>query len=120
MWLPQKNSPECTQALADPLNGLALACAFRKLVLEDTKVAALGRRLAEKSRGNSDVFSDGKFPGACIDYHWPLDASAETIAYAFVRLPILFLDKPLPRPSELETEVSELLADRIGQARWGI
>jgi hypothetical protein len=105
-----------TEAVNDQvryLNGLSLAEAFRKFVIEDSEVAAVGRRLSEASRGNSAVFSDGQFPGPFVDFHWPLHSTPESIAWAFVYSPIMFMDEPLPSASDLEKAVSKLLSDRI-------
>jgi hypothetical protein len=98
------------QGASNSLNGLTLAEAFRKHVLEDEEVADLGRKVW---RTNSAVFSEGQFPGPVSDFHWPLHATAETIAHAFVRQPIVFLGDPLPSPSDQEIAASRRLAERI-------
>ncbi|TFV69299.1 hypothetical protein E4K64_33540 [Bradyrhizobium frederickii] len=98
------------QGASNSLNGLTVAEAFRKHVLEDEEVADLGRKV---SRTNSAVFSEGQFPGSFVDFHWPLHATAETIAHAFVRQPIVFLGDPLPSPSDQEIAASRRLAERI-------
>lgn len=109
---PDARKQEETEAQgpSDYLDGLTIAEAFRKHVLEHEEVADLGRKV---SPSNSAVFSEGQFPGWFVDFHWPLHATAETIAYAFVRQPIVFLGDPLPSPSDQETAVSSRLAERI-------
>ena len=105
-----------TEAINDQvkyLNGLSLAEAFRKLVIDDSEVVAAGRRLSEVSQRNSAVFSDGQFPGPFVDFHWPLRSTPESIAWAFVYSPIMFMDEPLPTPSELEKTASKILSERI-------
>jgi hypothetical protein len=104
---------EVSKDSPDYSDGLTLAAAFRKHVLEDAEIAAIGRRLSEIRQRNSSVFLEGQFPGPYVDFHWPLQISAESIAYAFVSSPLVLLDQPLPNPSELETVASQLLADRI-------
>jgi hypothetical protein len=95
------------------LDGLTLADAFRKFVIEDVEVAAIGRQLTKNRRSYSAVFSEGQFPGPFVGFHWPLHAPSESIAYAFVDSPLILPDEPLPAPSDLETAVSKLLSDRI-------
>jgi hypothetical protein len=96
------------------LDGLTLAAAFRKHVIEDDEVAAIGHQFAEMHRRRSPVFLDGNFPGPIVEYHWPLHISAESIAYAFVSSPSVSLDEYSRPPSELEIAASELLSARIG------
>ncbi|MCA1393772.1 hypothetical protein I6F20_32665 [Bradyrhizobium sp. IC3123] len=98
------------QGAASSLDGLTLGEAFRKHVLADEEVADLGRKVLPT---NPAVFSEGQFPGPFVDFHWPLHATAETIAHAFVRQPIVFLGDPLPSPSDQEIAVSRRLAERI-------
>src|SRR5579863_9593895 len=94
------------------LAGLCLGDAFRKYVLQDHEVAEVGHRLIEKQRGYSAVFVDGQAPGPFIDFHWPIRATAESIAFQFVRPLVFFMDGDFPAPSELETEASRALAKR--------
>ncbi|MBR0931711.1 hypothetical protein JQ561_34305 [Bradyrhizobium diazoefficiens] len=110
--MPDARNREQTdaQGASSSLDGLTLGEAFRKHVLADEGVADLGRKV---SPTNLAVFSEGQFPGPFVDYYWPLHATAETIAYAFVRQPIVFLDDPLPSPSDQENAVSRRLAERI-------
>lgn len=109
-------APTEAQDVPDRFDGLAIAEAFRKHVFNE-EVADLGRKASEKRACNSAVFLEGQFPGPFVDFHWPLHATAESIAYAFVRLPVIFLGEQLPSPSEQEIAVSSQLADRIGSFR---
>ena len=95
------------------LNGLTLAEAFRKHVIEDGEVAVMARRLAEAGRRHSSVFSKGHFPGPIVAFHWPLHATSESIVYAFVDSSSPSLEEPSRTPSELETTVSRMLSERI-------
>lgn len=93
------------------LNGLSLTDAFRRYVLDDPEVAALGKRVVKTTKRRADVFRDGVFPGPLGDFHWPLDATAESIAYSFVAQPLG--DNWLPLPSATISAVSAALADRL-------
>ena len=44
------------------LNGLSLADAFRRYVLDDPEVVALGKRVVKTTKRHADVFRDGMFP----------------------------------------------------------
>ena len=96
----------------DDLNDLSLGEAFRKHVLGHREVADLGQRLMQQRDSHSTVFVEGQTPGPYVDFHWPLRATAESIAFQFVR-PVIFVDARLPEPSELEVGASRALADRI-------
>jgi len=94
------------------LNGLSLADAFHRYVLDDPEVVALGKRVVKTAKRHADVFRDGMFPGPLNDFHWPLDATAESIEYSFVpQSPSV--DHWLPTPSAMISAVSAALADRI-------
>lgn len=95
------------------LDGLPLGSAVRKFVLEDKEIVDLGRLISAVNPGHSAVFLEGQFPGAFVNFCWPLRASAETIADAFVHLPIIIPGKPLPSPSIREMAVSLKLAERL-------
>ncbi len=97
----------------DRLTGLTLAQAFRAVVLEDGEVLELGRCLMEARPSRSTIFVEGQFPGPMVDFHWPLHASAETIAWGFVNRLIFNLSEPLPEPSELESQAAKILANRM-------
>jgi hypothetical protein len=94
------------------LNGLSLADAFRRYVLNDPEVAALGKRVVKTTKQHADVFRDGMFPRPLDDFHWPLDATAESIEYSFTPQSS-GVDDWLPTPSAMISAVSAVLADRI-------
>src|SRR6266498_3379952 len=71
------------------LFGLSLADAFRKFVLDDPRVIAVGRSLVQQERMYGEVFSEGHYPGPWIDYGWRLDVTQDELAFQFVR-PIIF------------------------------
>ena len=93
------------------LNGLSLADAFRKYVLEDPEVVALGKRVVA-SCGYRDIFEKGQAPGPFVDFHWSLGLSASELASEFIR-PLAFWDssKP-PKPPPEILRASTALADR--------
>ena len=94
------------------LNGLSLADAFRRYVLDDPEVVALGKRVVKTTKRHADVFRDGMFPRPLDDFHWPLDATAESIEYNFTPQSS-GVDDWLPTPSAMISAVSAVLADRI-------
>jgi hypothetical protein len=94
------------------LKGLSLADAFRRYVLDDPEVVTLGKRIVKTTKRHVEVFRDGMFPGPLVDFHWPLDATAESIEYSFApQSPNI--DDWLPAPSAMLSAVSAALADRI-------
>ncbi len=94
------------------LNGLSLVDAFHRHVLDDPEVVALGKRVVKTTKRHADVFHDGMFPGPLDNFHWPLDATAESFEYNFVpQSPRV--DHWLPTPSAMISAVSAVLADRI-------
>ncbi len=96
---------------ASYLNGLSLANAFRRYVLDDPEVVALGKRVVKTTKRHADAFRDGMFPGPLGDFHWPLDATAESIEYSFA--PQSPSVDWLPTPPAMISAVSAALADRI-------
>jgi hypothetical protein len=98
--------------VASYLSGLSLADAFRRYVLDDPEVVALGKRLMKTTKRHAHVFRDGMFPGPLVDFHWPLDATAESIEYSFVPQSTS-VDHWLPAPSAMISAVSAALADRV-------
>lgn len=117
MSLEQKGSqilvPTEPLSALDDLKGLPIAEAFRKHVLEHQEVAELGRKIAKTRPSSSAVFLEGQYPGPFVNFHWPLHATSESIAHAFVSQPIVFLGDALPVPSQPEAAVSRRLAERL-------
>jgi hypothetical protein len=112
------STPPRAPDIAACLNGLSLTEAFRKFVLEDPEIFALGKTIVEREREHAEVFSDGQYPGPYIAYVWPLDISAGDLAFQFVR-PIMFVipGPPLPEASELIQRVSKALVDKLQSLR---
>jgi len=104
---------EADKSEPDSLDGLTLAAAFRRHVIEDGEIAAIGQRMLQMRRSHSGVFLEGEFPDPYFGFHWPLHASAKKIAFAFVNSPLTIVGVPSPEPSALETAAAELLANRI-------
>jgi hypothetical protein len=102
---------------ASYLNGLSLAEAFRRYVIEDPEVSALAKCVLKIGASHSPVFLEGQAPGPFVDFHWSLDATSSAIAFRFVASPLVIIGDPLPTPSEAISAVSEVLADRIGALR---
>lgn len=97
---------------ANYLNGLSLADAFRRYVLDDPEVVALGKRVVKTTKRHAHVFRDGMFPGPLAEFHWPLDATAESLEFSFVP-ESTSVDHWPPTPSAMISAVSAALADRI-------
>jgi hypothetical protein len=69
---------------ASYLNGLSLAEAFRKFVINDPEVVALAKRLLKAESRHSAVFHEGQVPGPFVSFHWPIDATASALEFRFV------------------------------------
>jgi hypothetical protein len=95
------------------ITGFSLVQAFRKLVLEDPEIAALSKPLTR----DVTVFKEGQFPGPYVNYHWPLDLTAEQCAYAFVNSPFANIYFDIPSPSTEQSAVSVPLVDRLQALR---
>jgi hypothetical protein len=102
---------------ASYLNGLSLAEAFRKFVINDPEVVALAKRLLKAESRHSAVFHEGQVPGPFVSFHWPIDATASALEFRFVDSPGGIIGGPLPTPSAAISAVSEVLADRIAALR---
>jgi hypothetical protein len=105
---PVARSPDAARRVI----GLSLVQAFRRLVLEDPEIAALSKPLTR----DVTVFKEGQFPGMFVNYHWPLDLTADQCAYEFVNSPIV-MDYGTPSPSKEQSAVSVALVDRLQALR---
>jgi hypothetical protein len=95
--------------IARQLDGLSLAEAFRKIVLDDPHIATSAIPVLKLDNFHETVFRNGQFPGLYVDFHWPLDISAHSLAYAFV--------KPKPKVPDAVLRLSEAMARRIQDLR---
>lgn len=95
------------------LHDLSLRDAFFAVVLNAPDVVALERELTGRLPKFSECLQTGQLPSWCVDHRWPLDSSADTLAYGFVYLPISFLGDPRPTPSEDQIRAGKSLADRF-------
>jgi hypothetical protein len=93
------------------LNGLGLGEAFRKYIIEDPEIVAVGKLVGSQG-GNQAVFEKGNAPGPYVSFHWPLGLSAKDLAWEFIRPIIHFVSSPLPEPSPEISKASMALADR--------
>ena len=98
------------------LSGCSIVQAFRKCVLQDPEVTTSSKRLRDYTRHRS-VFEEGQFPGPMIDYRWPLDLTAEGLAYDFVRIGIMFIGDPLPKASPEIEHTATIMVDRWQRLR---
>ncbi|EGP09596.1 hypothetical protein CSIRO_0754 [Bradyrhizobiaceae bacterium SG-6C] len=101
---------------ANRLNGLSLAEAFRRFVLDDPEVVALGERVM-RNEGHERVFREGQAPGFFADFHWPLDASADDLAASLCQAPAFGPETPLRKPSIQVLAAAKALANRWSALR---
>jgi len=99
------------------LDGLSLSEVFYKYVLNDPDVVALAAAAVRLDHAYESVFREGQFPGPYVEFTWPLDVTAENLAFQFVR-PIIFdLHRPSPKAPDAVTEVCVVMADRMKALR---
>jgi hypothetical protein len=105
---PVLQSPEAPMLL----DGFGLGEAFRRYIIEDPEVIALGKLVGTQG-GNRAVFEEGNASGRPYgSFHWSLGLSAKDLAWEFVRPIIFFVSSPLPEPSPEISKASIVLADR--------
>jgi hypothetical protein len=105
---PTLRAPNAVNRLA----GMSLADAFRRFVLDDPEVAALN----ELQRDSSSL-KKGMRPGPFVVFHWPLNLTAEELAFEYVRPIMYYLGDPSPTPSAEQVEISFVLVDRLNALR---
>jgi hypothetical protein len=111
---------QVVEGLEDPscLVGLSLSDAFRKFVLGHPEVVRLGKLIVEQEGKHADVFSNGQYPGMFVRFIWPLDITADDLAFEFVSSPIFIVPgPPLPTPSKAMQAVSSLMAEQLEMLR---
>jgi hypothetical protein len=111
--LPREDEGEAaTEIAAEDLHGMTLAQAFRRFVLDDPEVAAVGQ-LVISQHGHADVFLRGQCPGPFVDYRWPLATNPSELAHHFVWVIIHFVGEPDPGPPPIIEHAARLLVGRI-------
>jgi hypothetical protein len=106
-----------TLATAADLDGLSLAEAFRRYIINDSEVVALAENLLKVESRHAAVFREGQAPGPFVDFHWPIDSTPEALAERFATKFINFAGEPLQAPSLAIVKISGVLVDRIRQLR---
>jgi hypothetical protein len=101
---PVLRAPDVINRLA----GLGLVDAFEMFVVEDPEVVALNHFQDDPSS-----LMNGMFPGPFVDYHWPLNYTAENLAYAFVRPFTCNPESPIREPSQAQRDIADALSDRL-------
>ena len=99
------------------LDGLSLSAAFRKFVLEDSEVSALGKEVICQEGRHREVFAEGQIPGLMVDFKWPIDLTATELAFRFVSPPLIIAGAPLPQPSDLVMRAAAAVSNRLGELR---
>ncbi len=100
----------------EQLSSCSFIDAFHMWVLNDSDVIAASKQI-ENFEKHKSVFEEGQLPGPIICYRWPLEMTAESFAYDFIRPISCFIDAQLPRPSEAIRYVSEKIVDRWQRLR---
>jgi hypothetical protein len=115
---PESASPTREPFPVSRFFGLSLSEAFRRFVLEDPEISALGKMIVEQEHSHGEVFNEGQYPGPWVEFKWPLDITASDLVFQFVR-PVVFVfpGPPLPDGSEVIHRVSTALADRLQSLR---
>jgi hypothetical protein len=106
-----------SQINARVLDGLSLAEAFERYVLNDPAVVSSAAVVTQQNKAHTSVFSEGRYPGHYVEYAWPLDISPDDLAFQFVRPVAFFIDEPLPMVSKEILDVSTILVDRIREIK---
>jgi hypothetical protein len=100
------------------LIGLSLCDAFRELVLDDPRIAELGKPVVHEDERHRSVFSEGQYPGWCIGHQWPLDIKMTDLAFDFVRPFIFFVPgPPLPEPSVAMRAAATAIVEKLQTLR---
>ena len=106
---PLLHSEEATKHLV----GLSFKDAFKRFVLDDPEVAILGKQVLQQEGKYAAVFRDGQFPGPFIEFKWPLDLTADSLASQFDgRLVLIIPGPPKPPPSDAVQLVSAVIVER--------
>src|ERR1700738_826969 len=82
--------------------------AFSRLVLDDPEVAALN-----ELQRNPTSLKKGMRPGPGPDFHWPLNITAEQLAFEYTSSIASYTDDTSPPPSAEQVEISLALSDRL-------
>src|SRR5262245_24392035 len=90
----------------------SLAEAFRMFVIEDAEVVALAKAALQEHE-RERLLRESQFPGPYIKYDWPLDLTAENLAFNFVRPVMFFIDEPIPEASVEIQRLSIVIVDRL-------
>ena len=82
--------------------------AFSRFVLDDPEVAALN-----ELQRNPTSLKKGMRPGPGPDFHWPLNITAEQLAFEYTSSIASYTDDTSPPPSAEQVEISLALSDRL-------
>ena len=102
---------------AQALDGLSLAEAFARCVLNDPAVLSLAVLVTQRDKTHMSVFREGRYPSRYIEYAWPLDISPDDLAFQFVRPVAFYIGEPLPIASREILDVSTILVARIREIK---
>jgi hypothetical protein len=102
--------------VADRLSGCSIVDAFRRCILRDPELIASSKRLSSQHYDKT-IFNEGRYPGAVVEFLWPLNLDAETLAYRFVSSGFIILEDPLPTVPPDVKDVAEIIVDRWARLR---
>src|SRR5690242_15927092 len=77
---------------AELLHGLTLSQAFHKYVSNDPEVASLAAAAIRSDQEHEVIFRDGRYPGLHVRFTWPLDISADDLAFQFILPRVFYLE----------------------------
>jgi hypothetical protein len=99
------------------LVGLSLGEAFFKFVLEDPEVQLRAAEVLRQDADYGSVFREGQYPGNVVEYNWPLDVTADDLAFQFVRPMVWSSDTPERRASAEIVRACEVTVSRFQKLR---
>lgn len=104
------------QSAADYLHGLSIAAAIKRYVIDDPEVIQLSKCAVDNSSVGL-MLSEAQAPGPNSDHHWPMNATAESLAFGFVDSCLRIIGGYTTDPPAAIVALSSVLADRIGALR---
>jgi hypothetical protein len=103
-FFPFLRSPQAERRL----DGLELRAVALMYVLQDPEVATLSKDALEEW---PDVFSEGRYPSGYVTHEWPIQLTADQLAYSFAwPAPLKRVERPPPSNEELTA--SQVIVDR--------
>lgn len=96
----------------DRIAGSELSQVIFQYIFADPELVILSKRLLAVDNRHACVFHDGSYPGLIIDFKWPVDLSADSLAYDFAKPELFCLGDPPARISPIHQQTADRLVDR--------